>query len=66
MGTGALRIINNQNVVNCAGAVVATNQCGVYRNYTYILVDQNGSEILTPYTVTEIFSNFTSTIPGAH
>jgi hypothetical protein len=66
MGTGALRIINNQNIIDCAGDVLATNQCGVYRNYTYILVDQNGNEILTPYTVTEIISNFTSTIPGAH
>jgi len=62
-GIGPLTIVNDGNVVDCSGNVTQ-NQCGVYRNYTFMVVDQNRSEFLTPYTITESFSNFTSTIPG--
>ena len=62
-GIGPLTIVNDGNVVDCSGNVIP-NQCGVYRNYTFEVLDQNGSEFLTPYTITESFSSFSSTIPG--
>jgi hypothetical protein len=57
-------VVNKGNVVDCAGNVVLANQCGVYRNYSYDLVDQNETVINATYQITELFSAFSSTIPG--
>jgi hypothetical protein len=34
-------------------------RCGAYRNFGYILKDQDGDTITQPLTVTEILTNFT-------
>jgi hypothetical protein len=59
-GIGPLTTITNGNVVNLAGQVLLTNQCGVYRNYAYTLVDKNSNEIDSSAAITfwETFSNY--------
>ena len=57
----------NGNVINAAGMVLLMNQCGVYRNLAYVLVDQadppNVIQGLT-LSLTEAFSQFSGTPPA--
>jgi hypothetical protein len=66
-GIGPLVAITNGNVVNLAGTVLLTSQCGVYRNYAYTLVDKNGLEINSSAAITfwETFSGYSgpATLP---
>lgn len=57
-GIGPLQTPVNGNVVNLAGQVLKSNQCGVYRNYAFDLVDQNGAGISATYSFTESFTNY--------
>jgi hypothetical protein len=59
-GIGPLTVITNGSVVNLAGQVLYTNQCGVYRNYAYTLVDKSGEEIASSAAITfrETFSGY--------
>lgn len=67
-GYGPLTLTSSTNneVRNVVGAVLLTNQCGVYRNLVYELKDQQGQSIAQPYDFTETFSNYSgvSTTPG--
>jgi hypothetical protein len=63
-GFGPVVTLTNGNVVDLAGNVLLTNQCGVYENFLFELVDQQGSPITNGIvTVTEVFSNI-SNPPG--
>lgn len=44
--------------------MILTHQCGVYRFYLYQLLDQYGNPFNSSYSITEVMSDFTSTIPG--
>jgi hypothetical protein len=48
------------------GSAIVSNFCGVYRNAAYDLVDQRNpaQAIDDTYTISEIFSDFSSTAPG--
>lgn len=65
-GYGPLQVISNGNVVNVAGTVLLTHQCGMYRNLVYSLRDQDSpdQDIDGTYTLTEMFSNYSSTYGG--
>jgi hypothetical protein len=65
-GYGPLVTITNGNVVDAAGTVRLTGQCGMYRNLVYSLQDQEtpSQNIDGTYTLTETFSNYTSTFGG--
>lgn len=67
-GIGPLQTPVNQNVVNLGGEVLLTSQCGVYRNYAFSLLDQNGIGIIATYTLTESFKNYSgpagTSVPG--
>ena len=41
-----------------AGSLIATHQCGVYRNYAYALLDQTGGRITQAFTINEDFGDF--------
>jgi hypothetical protein len=59
-GIGPVVTITNGSVVNLAGIVSATGQCGVYRNFVFELVDQQTTPVpITAGTavITEVFSN---------
>jgi len=63
-GYGPLQMPVNQHVVDAAGQVVSVNpQCGVYRNLTYWIVDQQNPPVpiqgLMNVAVAESFSNCT-------
>ncbi len=60
-GIGPLQVITNGNVVDCGGTTHATNFCGVNRNVMYQLVDSAGAAFGLAYTITESFSNFSTT-----
>jgi hypothetical protein len=60
-GQGPLQVITNGSVVDCGGVTRATNFCGVNRNLTYQLVDQNGAPFPVAYTLSESFSNLSTT-----
>jgi hypothetical protein len=61
-GYGPLVVLdpNYGNVVDLNGKILATNQCGAYRNLAYALYDQDQSpqEIYGGYSITETFTNF--------
>ncbi|MGC2754012.1 MAG: hypothetical protein WCA40_16765 [Candidatus Acidiferrum sp.] len=68
-GYGPLVVLtggSNGNVVNAGGQVLKTNQCGMYRNLVYSLQDQRSpaQDIDGTYTLVEMFSNYSTTIPG--
>ncbi len=65
-GYGPLVVITNGNVVNAAGNILLTNQCGMYRNLVYTLKDQQSpaQDIDGTYTLVEMFSNYSSTFGG--
>jgi hypothetical protein len=65
-GPLTLTASTNNEVRNATGAVLLTNQCGVYRNLVYELKDQDGQAITQPFDFTETFSNYSgvSTTPG--
>jgi len=60
-GQGPLQVITNGSVVDCGGVTRASNFCGVNRNLTYQLVDQTGAPFLPAYTISESFSNLSTT-----
>lgn len=41
-GKGPVVVVNNGDIVDLSGNVLASNQCGVYQNVAYVLVDQQG------------------------
>jgi len=55
-GKGPVVVIDNGDIVDLSGNVRATNQCGVYQNVAYVLVDQAGQRIVQPYTLIEEFA----------
>jgi hypothetical protein len=55
---GPLQTPTDGDVVSLSGTVLATHQCGVYRNLLYDVVDQSGTSIEGTYTLTETFANF--------
>jgi hypothetical protein len=57
-GIGPLQTPTDGDVVSLSGTVLATHQCGVYRNLLYDVVDQSGTSIEGTYTLTETFANF--------
>jgi hypothetical protein len=59
-GVGALQVITNGNVTDLNGNVILQNQCGVYRNYAFDLVDQETppQPIEGTYTITAHFTNY--------
>lgn len=65
-GLGPLTTITNGNVVDIYGNVLLSGECGVYRNIAYELVDQESpaQPIQGNYTLVEIFSNYSTTVPG--
>jgi hypothetical protein len=63
-GQGPLQVITNGSVVDCGGVQRASNFCGVNRNLTYQLVDQTGAPFLLAYTLSESFSNLSTTNPA--
>jgi hypothetical protein len=61
----------NNDVLDLEGNILLPNQCGVYRNLAYQIVDQEGQPIVQEgqsitVAVTETFSNYSgvSTLPG--
>lgn len=58
--TGPLQTPVDSDVRDLGGNLVATNRCGVYRNYGFILVDQRtpGQRIFEPFTVIEEFGSY--------
>lgn len=63
-GQGPLQVITNGSVIDCGGVTRATNFCGVNRNLTYQLVDQTGAPFASAYTLSESFSNLSTTNPA--
>ncbi|MCP9495947.1 MAG: hypothetical protein MSG64_15980 [Pyrinomonadaceae bacterium MAG19_C2-C3] len=61
-GVGPLQTPVNDVITALNGTVLfnGLQVCGVYRNYAFILVDQNGERILQPFTLGEVFSNYQS------
>lgn len=57
-GVGPLVTLMDGDVVDLAGMVKKTHQCGVYRNLAYELLDQAGESITQAYSITETFSNY--------
>jgi hypothetical protein len=60
----------NNEVRNVKNQPILTNRCGPYRNLVYELEDQNGDPVTVAYSITENFSNYSSTntsltIPGS-
>lgn len=51
-------------MLNCAGQAVQINQCGVYRDMNYQLLDQNGQPFAAAYSITEAISDYATTISG--
>ena len=65
-GYGPLETPVGGAIVNAAGAVLAQPRCGVFRNVTYLLVDQaDPPHVIQDLTVTltESFSEFSGTPP---
>ncbi|MFN2455318.1 MAG: hypothetical protein ABR577_13975 [Pyrinomonadaceae bacterium] len=61
--TGGLMTPVNEDVRDLGGHLVATNQCGVYRNYGYYLLDQQGQRIFDPFTIMEEFGGYNGPFP---
>jgi hypothetical protein len=57
---------NGGNVALADGTVVLSNQCGVFRNVVYSLLDQDSpaQNVDGTYTLVENFSNYSSTYGG--
>jgi len=64
MGVGPLKAVPPGDVIDLNGNHVRTNVCGVYRNYAFDIEDSNSTTINGTYTFTEMFSNYSSTVPG--
>jgi hypothetical protein len=56
-GKGPVVIIDDGDIVDLSGNVKAHNQCGVYQNVAYVLVDQEGQRIVQPFTLIEEFAS---------
>lgn len=54
----------NNEVRNVKNEAILSNRCGPYRNLVYELLDQNGNPITVAYSITENFSNYSSTFSG--
>src|SRR2546430_9994167 len=50
----------NNQVKDVKNQVKLGNQCGAYRNLVYELLDENGDPITEAYSITENFSNYSS------
>lgn len=61
-GITALTTITDGNVTNLAGTVLKTHQCGMFRNYAYDLVDQDGVSIQAVYAFTEYFTDYVGVV----
>jgi hypothetical protein len=61
-GYGPLKICadTNNEVRDVKNQVKMSNQCGAYRNLVYELLDENGDPITEAYSITENFSNYSS------
>lgn len=60
-----LVLITNGNVLDYFGNVLASNECGGYRDIAYNLLDQKEGTILGGnFTLTESFSNYSTTVAG--
>lgn len=60
-GIGDLKILDpSGDVKNLSGGVLLANQCGVYRNYALVLMDQDqpAQRILQSYILSESFEDF--------
>jgi hypothetical protein len=57
-GVGPLKTPVDGDVRDLAGTLIATHQCGVYRNYAYALLDQTGGRITQAFTISEEFVDF--------
>lgn len=57
-GVGPLKVISPGNVVDLNDSILATDKCGVYRNYSFTVVDSNGNAIDIPFLLTEHFSSY--------
>ncbi|HET9183307.1 MAG TPA: Ig-like domain-containing protein [Candidatus Angelobacter sp.] len=64
-GYGTLQIVNNGNITTLPGTVLATNSCGVYRNYAFQIMDQDSppQPIRSVISVTELLTP-SCTSPG--
>lgn len=51
----------NNEVRDVKNVALLTNRCGPYRNLVYELEDQKGEPVTIAYSITENFSNYTST-----
>ncbi len=54
-GVGPLQKPVNGDVRDLRGTLIAVNQCGVYRNYAYALLDQEGQRIFQAFKIEEEF-----------
>jgi len=65
-GLGPLTTITNGNVLDIYGNVLLSGECGMYRNIGYQLVDQESpaQPIQGNYNLLEIFSNYSTSVPG--
>jgi len=65
-GLGPVNVITDGSVINIYGDTIKTNQCGVYENIGYLLVDQHtpplAEAIYGNYDLHEHFSNYSSTV----
>ena len=58
-------LVNNQSVFDFYGNLVRTNECGIYRDVQYNLVDQAGNNIIGgDFDLTENFSNYSTSNPN--
>lgn len=67
-GYGPLVTPTDGDIVNAAGQVMASHRCGVYRNLSYLIVDQQDPakviQGLSDVTIIETFSNFSGSSPA--
>jgi hypothetical protein len=58
-------LVNNGNVLDFYGNIVETNECGIYRDVQYNLVDQQGGNIIGgDFDLTESFANYSTSNPN--
>ena len=65
-GLGPVNPLTNGSVIDIYGTTLLSNQCGVYEDIGYQLVDQESPAqwIYGNYTLHEHFSNYSSTVTG--
>jgi hypothetical protein len=65
-GIGPEITVTNGDVLDTAGNVKLSNQCGVYRNMAYELVDQQDKPIVVAFNITETFADYSGvdSVPG--